>query len=283
MNRANTFWTGEETPMGTTSKALTLLDYFTISRPQIGLSDLARLSGANKATCYRLMSELMEHGLVEQVAGSKEYRIGPAVLRLAALREATVPTREAALPLLQALAVATGETAHMSHLVAGQLVTLSYAYPAAHGMRVMMEDADRLPFHSTSSGHAVMGWLPADTVAQILAGPLPAPAGLVQITASDLADRIARARATGWASTANTFEADVSSFAVPLFDAQGQVQGALAVAAAGPRLTEAAEQTIPRQLIATARAIMALWGGQIPPELSALWRITEQPTEKVQG
>ena len=131
--------------MGTTSKALTLLDLFTRSRPQIGLSELARLSGTNKATCYRLMSELVEHGLVEQVVSSKEYRIGPAVLRLAALREATVPTREAALPILQALAAATGETAHMSHLVAGQLVTLSFAYPAAHGMR-----ADRLDGHCCS-------------------------------------------------------------------------------------------------------------------------------------
>ncbi|MEY3306973.1 MAG: hypothetical protein RLZZ413_1011 [Pseudomonadota bacterium] len=269
--------------MGTTSKALTLLDYFTRSKPQIGLSELARLSGANKATCYRLMTELVEHGLVEQIAATKEYRIGPAVLRLAAIREATVPTREAALPMLQALAAATGETAHMSHLVAGQLVTLAFAYPAAHGMRVMMEDADRLPFHSTSSGHAVLAWSHEDAVARVLEGPLSTAQGLVPVSGRDLRDRVARARALGWASTANTFEADVSSFAVPLFDAQGAVQGAVAVAAAGPRLTEAARENIPRLLIATARDIMALWGGLIPPDLSALWRKTEQQTEKVQG
>jgi hypothetical protein len=70
---------------------------------------------------------------------------------------------------------------------------------------------------------------------------------------------------------------------VPLFDAQGQVQGALAVAAAGPRLTDAARAAIPRQLIASAREIMALWGGVVPAELSALWRKTETRTEKVQG
>lgn len=264
--------------MGTTSKALSLLDFFTRTQPQIGLSELARLSGANKATCYRLMTELVDHGLAEQVPATKEYRIGPAVLRLAALREATVPTREAAQPLLQALAAATGETAHMSHLVAGQLVTIAFAYPAAHGMRVMMEDADRLPFHSTSSGHAVLGWLPEAQVARALSAPLPTAPGLVPVTTDDLRARIARARAVGWAATANTFEADVSSFAVPLFDAQGQVQGAMAVAAAGPRLTDAARQSIPRQLIATARAAMALWGGAIPPELSALWRKTDQQT-----
>ena len=50
--------------MGTVSKALELLDLFTRGRPQIGLSELARLSQVNKATCFRLMSELQNHGLV---------------------------------------------------------------------------------------------------------------------------------------------------------------------------------------------------------------------------
>ena len=120
-------------------------------------------------------------------------------------------------------------------------------------------------------------------LARVLEGPLATAPGLVPVLAPDLRARVAAARARGWAETANTFEADVSSFAVPLLDAQGQVQGALAVAAAAPRLTDAARVTIPLQLIAAAREIMALWGGHPPAELSALWRKTEQPTEKVQG
>lgn len=258
--------------MGTTSKALGLLQFFTPARPLVGLSDLARLSGTNKATCFRLMAELQEHGLVEQLAATREYRIGPAVLRLAALREATVPTREATLPLLHALAQATGETAHMSHLVAGQLVTLAFAYPAAHGMQVMMEDADVLPFHATSSGYATLAFMPEEQVAPLLAAPLAARTHATPVTAAAVRQQIATVRQRGWAETANTFEADVASFAVPLFDARGALQGALAVAAAGPRLTAAARLAIPRQLIATARQAMALWGGQIPPDLAALWR-----------
>ena len=75
--------------MGTVSKALDLLNLFNRAQPLIGLSDLSRLAGVNKATCYRLMSELQAHGLVEQVGSGREYRLGPAVLRLAALREAS--------------------------------------------------------------------------------------------------------------------------------------------------------------------------------------------------
>ncbi|MBT9246258.1 IclR family transcriptional regulator (plasmid) [Gemmobacter fulvus] len=269
--------------MGTTSKALALLEFFTRQRPSIGLSDLARLSGANKATCFRLMSELVEHGIAEQLPTTKEYRIGPAVLRLAALREASVPTREAALPVLQALAVATGETAHMSHLVAGQLVTLAFAYSSSHGMRVMMEDADVLPFHATSSGFATLAWMGEAEVARILAAPLPARTTATPATPEAVRDRLAATRRDGLAQTAATFEADVNSFAVPLFDAQGIVQGAMAVAAPALRMTDVARDQIPRQLIAAAVQVMALWGGQIPPDLAALWRGRTDPTgQKVQ-
>ncbi|MDZ4137053.1 MAG: helix-turn-helix domain-containing protein, partial [Paracoccaceae bacterium] len=48
--------------MGTVSKALVLLGVFTRQRPLVGLSDFARLSGMNKATCHRMLTELTEFG-----------------------------------------------------------------------------------------------------------------------------------------------------------------------------------------------------------------------------
>jgi len=89
--------------VGTVSKALDLLDLFSRAQPLIGLSDLSRQARVNKATCYRLMSELQSYGLVEQIGSGREYRLGPALLRLAALREAAVPTRDATLPLFRRL------------------------------------------------------------------------------------------------------------------------------------------------------------------------------------
>ena len=157
--------------MSTVGKALELLDLFSPARPQVGLSELARLAGLNKATCYRLVTALCDHGLVEQIADSRDYRLGPALLRLAALREAQVPTRTAAMPVLQALADATGETAHLSILEAGSLRSLARAYSAAHATRVTLEDVSLLPFHATASGLAT-GIGGFDAEVQSLAVPL---------------------------------------------------------------------------------------------------------------
>lgn len=241
--------------MGTVGKALDLLDLFTRSQPQLGLSQLSRASGLNKATCHRLLTELESRGLLEQVGPAREYRLGPAVLRLSALREAAVPTREAAMPTLRRLAEATGETAHLSHLVAGKLQTLAFAYASRGGVKVMMEDADILPFHATASGAAVLAF-GASPETLIAATPDP----------ETLRARIAITRSKGYAETISTFETDVHSLAVPLYDATGTCTGALAVAAAAPRMTPDLHATITRELRAAGAEITRLWGGQPPAE-----------------
>jgi len=158
--------------MGTVSKALTLLSYFSRSRPAIGLSDMSRLSGLNKATTHRLLTELQDQGFVEQVGSGREYRLGPVFLRLAALREAAVPTRDLAAGVLTDLANATDETTHLSLLQGNILSTNGYAYSPRHGTRVTMDDADILTLHNTSSGLAVLAYSDAAFVDDALSRPL---------------------------------------------------------------------------------------------------------------
>ncbi len=258
--------------MGTVGKALDLLDLFTRQRAQAGLSDIARLAGLNKATCHRLLTEMESRGLVEQVGPSREYRLGPAVLRLAALRESAVPTRDAAMPVLRALADATGETAHLSLREGNKLVTIGFAYSNIHGTRVAMEDADILPWHATSSGHAVLAFLDEADRAALLARPLDARTPDTPTDPATLQAAIATARARGGAETKGTFETDVQSFAVPLFGPDERVTGALGIVAPVIRMTPALRATIIRETTRAAAEIVDLWGGTVPPGVARAWQ-----------
>ena len=261
--------------MSTVLKALHLLDLFTRSQPQIGLSDLARLAGVNKATCFRLMADLCAAGLAEQVDASKEYRLGPALLRLAALREANVPLRDAALPDLQALARQTGETAHLSLLVGTDLRPLAHAYSSAHASKITMEDVRVFPFHATSSGLAVLTFQPPTFREAVFARPMPALTAQTQTDPAVLRQRLGQIERQGFAESHGTFEADVTSFAVPLFDALGRCTGALSTAAVASRVGPAQSRLIRTALITTARRIIALWGGCLPPTLDTIWTASE--------
>ena len=122
--------------MGTAGKVLDLLDILTRLRPQAGLSEIARLSGLNKATYHRLLTEMDARGLVEQTGPAREYRLGPAVLKRAYLREASMPTRDAAMRVLPGLARATDKTAHLWLLVGGRRAGVPAAgQGAAHPVR----------------------------------------------------------------------------------------------------------------------------------------------------
>lgn len=258
--------------MGTVLKALDLLDLFTRLRPRIGLSDVARLSGQNKATCHRLLSELEQFGMVEQLPETREYRLGPAFLRFSALREAEAPMREVTRPILQRLAEATGESVHSSMLVGERLQMLDFVYSTRHGTRVMLDDADFLPFHATSSGLAVLPYLPAGLQERIFGGPLPSITPFTETDPIRLKESAVRARQQGWSEVASGFEADVVGLALPLFGPHGDCLGAVAAVSPVSRLTPDLRRTILTNLAEAAAEITHLWGGELPEEIEKLWR-----------
>ncbi len=230
---------------------------------------MARLSGMNKATVHRLLTELATHGFVEQIGSGREYRLGPpAVLRLAALREHTVPMREIAQRVLDDLSRATGETAHMSVLSGETLATTAYTYSHAHGTMVMMEDAEVLDLHATSSGLSVLAFSAPPTFidAVLSVPPLNARTPPQTVTDPDIIRTMLPAiRARGYAMSVGGFEEDVHSYAVPVFDAQMQAMGAVAVATPPvSRMTEALRARILNELMTRVPALTRLMGGFLP-------------------
>jgi DNA-binding IclR family transcriptional regulator len=257
--------------MGTVAKALDLLDHFTRQRPCIGLSDMARLSGTNKATCFRLLSEMQAFGLVEQDPESRAYRLGPAVLRLSVLREAAVPMRDATRPVLDRLSEATGESAHSSMLIGDRLQMMDFAYSNRHGTRVIFDDTDTLPFHATSSGLAVLAFLPETLREKVLCAPMAAVTPHTQTDAVLLRRILDEIRHRGFAEVDGGFEADVTGLAVPLFGPRGDCLGAVAVAAPSARVTPGLRSDILDSLKVAGAEIITLWGGTLPPEIAMLW------------
>ena len=251
--------------MGTVAKALTLLTLFNKSRPLIGLSDFTRLSGLNKATTFRLLGELQTMGFVEQVGTTRAYRLGPEVLRLAALREASVPLMSVARDTLEHLSRTTGETAHMSHIQGHQLNTLIYAYGARHGTQVRMEDAEVLSFHGTSSGLAVLGFCESAFVDDILSRPLKAHTDETRTNPVQIRADLEVVRKDGMAESIGGFEADVHSHAAPVFGPDMLPIGALAVATPVSRMNAALKVLICGELRQCAVKLTHQIGGLYPP------------------
>ena len=266
--------------LGTVVKALALLDLFSRAQPLIGLSDLSRLSGMNKATTHRMLGELQAQGFVEQAGSGREYRIGPAVVRLASLREALVTSRDVAQNVLSRLSQVTGETAHLSQVDGNHLSTFAHSHSSRHGTRVIIDDTEFLPFHATASGLAVLAFSQATFTDRVLNGSLDAFTGQTIQNVAEIRAVISRTRKDGFVTATGGFEADVHGTAVPVFDGSAACIGALAVATPVTRVTRKLQDDITQALIASANEIIDLSGGFVPDNLKEIWAHHTVPVQQ---
>ena len=250
--------------MRTVEKALKLLDFFTDKVSEIGLSDLARLSGIDKATVLRMLHDMAESGFVEQNPENKRWRLGAGILRLARLREASQPVTRVLTPILERLATETGETAHVSLVSGRDLANIGVVEPA-RANRVYIEPGLILPLHATASGVAYVAFTRPEQRERVLARRLPAITGTTPITREALAELVSTAAARGFAVADQTFEAEVYGVAVPIFGADGYACGALAVATPASRVTDDHVRAILAALGPAATEATQGLGGRVPP------------------
>lgn len=249
--------------MRTVQKALKLLDLFDETRPEIGLSALARLSGIDKATVLRMLGDMAAAGLVEQDPQSRNWRLGAGLLRLARLREAAFPAAEVINPILAQLAAETGETAHASLRAGRDLGTIGVV-ECTRSNRVYIEPGLVLPLHATASGLAYCAFARPEVQAEVLARPLGAHTAATPTDSATLAARIDEVREQGYACADQTFEDEVFGIAMPLFGTDGFACGALAVATPAARLTPGLRAQILSALTHAAREATLGMGGRIP-------------------
>lgn len=253
--------------MRTVDKALGLLEHFALGRPEAGLSEIARLSGLDKATVLRLLGALGRHGLVEQHPETKKYRMGPGVLRLARVREALFPVVSIIQPVLERLASISSETAHASLASGSSLMTVGFAEPR-RATRVHIDPGEALPFHATASGIAYLSYARDDVVEAVLdAADFPSFTKRTITSANALRRKLDETRQRGFSRSEGGFELEVIGIAAPIFDWSGRAYGAMGVASVAARMTPKSERFIAGEVIQAAVEVTRAMGAEPDPGL----------------
>jgi len=256
--------------MGTISKALDLLNLFASDRAEIGLADFVRLSGRDKATVHRHLTELAENGFLEQNPESRAYRLGPAVLRLSALRETLFPMRKLLQPIVAELSQEVGELAHASLFQSDIMSPLVHADPLLHGVQVHFDIAEMLPLHATSSGLVALAFSTEAVQEKFLSQNLVQHTPNTICDPEELRQQIQAIRKYGLCTLAAAFDADVTSVGAPVFSAGLHVAGALAVAVPSVRVTPSTLTKIGKAVLRHAETASVAIGGAYPKTLSPI-------------
>lgn len=222
--------------MSTIVKALDILDLFSPAQPALGLSETARLLGRDKASVLRHLSALQEKGLVEQDNKTKFYHLGPALSRLAMMREQTAPANHAISNLVQKLALDTGETTHLSRYSNGRLIHGKIINIQSTGVRVHVDAAEELPLHATASGIAFLSVCNRSIRDQTLDKPLTRFTDNTPIDKISVIELVDKASTLGFSVGDGAYEADAVGIAAPVFNVTGEACGAIAVSTPRSRL-----------------------------------------------
>ncbi|PSJ60917.1 IclR family transcriptional regulator [Pseudaminobacter soli (ex Li et al. 2025)] len=240
--------------MSTIGKALTLLDAVSRLEKDVGLTEIARHCGLDKATARRFLVELEKHGFVEQDPETRRYRIGGAPVRLARIREARFPYLSTAAPFVRELAEASGETVHLSEYAAGRLSTI-LVEDSPRANRVIVDVGSVLPFHATASGLAFLAFCSARQLEDVLSAPLEAFTENTVTSANDLRSLLAETARRGYSVCLQGLESGVISTAAPIKAPNSLPIGTIAVAAPLVRADEATIHRLGSTTAATAKRI----------------------------
>ena len=257
--------------MATISKALGLLDLFSEAHPQLGLTELQRMTGRDKATVHRHLVALEEAGFLERDAQSRAYRLGPALTRLAAMRARTVREVEMVRSVIDDLSRTAGELVHISRLQGFDLVDVYHAEHHDHPVRVSFDAYGFPPLFSTASGKAYLAFSTGGILDLALADPRTRQEGAQRIDKATICAELRLIAKRGYAQNRDTLRIGVSSVAIPVFDASGRPFAACSIAYPSSRGGTGKENFLSQLLMRRGHDITEAMGGTVPPDVQAIW------------
>jgi DNA-binding IclR family transcriptional regulator len=191
---------------------------------------LARTCGLNRATAWRLLKTLQIRGLVTVDDATGRYAIGLTAVELgnAAGPDALIAVAH---PVLERTCARTGETASLAVPGVDGLTYVDEVTPAAVVTASWLGRS--VPVHATSTGKALLAFLPPDQVRRVLDGALTSFTGTTITEKQALAAELAATRARGYGVCAGELESSLYGVSAPVLDRTGRPLAVLSIW--GPR------------------------------------------------
>jgi DNA-binding IclR family transcriptional regulator len=209
-------------------KVRLILDAFTTESDELSLADLVRRSGVARATVHRLAQELITYGLLERTG--TRYRLGLRLFELGQLVPRQRILRQAALPYMEDLLIATQETIHFA-IGDGLDVFYIEKIIGHRGLNKQSRVAGRLPLYCTATGKAILAFSPETLLAEVVAQGLRPVTRHTTVSAAVLRKQIERIRHEHIAIEHEETRLGYSSMAVPVFSSSSVLAGALSITA----------------------------------------------------
>lgn len=223
-------------------RALDILCCFSISTPELGISELAFKLSMYKSTIYRILKTLEERGFVIQNLENQKYRLGFKLFDLGIAVISELEVRNIALPLMQELNDKTKETVTLNIVDDDYRVCIEKV-ESKEAIRNFEQLGGRNPLHLAGSGKLLLAYLPEKEIERIITKrDLGLTALGKRILADKLREELALIRQQGYAFTNSERNIGSCSVSAPIRNHEGNVMAGISIS--GPESRFAFERLV---------------------------------------
>ena len=266
-------------------RTLDILEVLAEAPDGLALSAIGARLALPKSAAHRLLAGLCERGFARQMPTSQHYALTLKLAALAFRHLAATRLEEICQPVLDRLAVDSGELARLA-VVEGQRMTWVAKAQGAHsGLRYDANAGRDVVLHATAVGKV---WLASLSEAEALA--IVARTGLPRTdtlgpravrTLAALRQQLRATRRRGYGEAVDEGEPGVAAVAAAIraFPApDAPVVGTISIAGPMTRMNPVRRATVVKELLAAATELTAVW-----PVREQHRRATGVPTLRIEG
>lgn len=198
----------------------------------IPLAQVARETGLNRGTVYRLLAVLVRLGWIHKDGAKSTYTLGHKVFTLGRRKSQLETIAHHAQPFIRRLAWDLRETVHLAALEGPQVFYCDKVEPP-EGYPLSTAIGMRLDAHATGVGKAVLAWLDPGEVRELFGQAPPHVHTAKTISSVDgLVRELAIIRKQGYATDEGEMIPGLNCVAAPIMNSIGRA--VLAVSVSGP-------------------------------------------------
>jgi IclR family transcriptional regulator, KDG regulon repressor len=255
----------DRSPSPAVARTLTVLETMVSSEEELTLTALAKQANIPLATCASIVYTLEQRDYATRRIVGRSHFWGPTLklYGLATQLVRKVDLSSIAQQEMRAVADTLGMPVHI-----GVLTGASVVYVAKAAMPGFIQfdtyPGKVAPYNLTALGKAIAAHLPETELRPLLSqrttggGPKARP-----LTTEEFLAELARVRKRGYAVEDQEEQADIACVAAPLFDATGQVAGAVGVTGFAKDLTGKKRKTAQTELVELGRTISRRLGADL--------------------
>lgn len=147
------------------NKAFDILDAFLITRGEISLTEIAKITGINRPTATRIVSNLVERGYLKQREKRGKYSLGLVFLNFSGVVKRDIKLRDIAEPYLLKLSNRVDETVIIGYGNGAEGIFTETFHTQSQRNRVLKiipDEGANLPLHCTCLGKIFLADLSED-------------------------------------------------------------------------------------------------------------------------